>query len=205
MSDTSPTAAIVLVPVKAFDRAKGRLAGRLEPAERAGLARAMAEVVLAAAAPLEAVVVCDDDEVARWARSHGAGVSWTPGLGLNDAVSAALREAEEAGVRRAVVAHADLPFAHGLAGLADVGADTVVLVGDRHGDGTNVMSLPLGRGMGVHYGPGSLGAHRRAAQAAELEVREVRDEALAWDVDGPADLEPPAHLGTLSPAVPRPA
>ena len=56
--------AVVLVPVKAFAAAKGRLAGVLDGPGRAALARSMAEVVVAAAAPLPVVVVCDDDDVA---------------------------------------------------------------------------------------------------------------------------------------------
>ncbi|HEY6415066.1 MAG TPA: hypothetical protein VIX41_02470, partial [Acidimicrobiales bacterium] len=71
---TSPTSAAVVVPVKAFTAAKVRLAAALDPSERADLARRMGEVVLAAADPLPAVVVCDDDEVRAWAQRAGAGV-----------------------------------------------------------------------------------------------------------------------------------
>ena len=62
----------VVVPVKAFDQAKVRLASALDPRERADLARHMAEIVLLAADPLPAVVVCDDDEVRAWAERSGA-------------------------------------------------------------------------------------------------------------------------------------
>ena len=72
----------VLVPVKAFDRAKVRLAPALAPRERERLARVMAEHVLAAAAPLPVAVVCDDADVAAWARAKDARVVWSPGAGL---------------------------------------------------------------------------------------------------------------------------
>jgi len=189
--------ALALVPVKSFRAAKGRLAGALDEAARAGLARAMAEVVLAAAHPLGVAVVCDDDDVAAWAREHGAAVVWTPGLGLNGALAAAIDRVAGAGVRRVVIAHADLPFARDLARFAAAPPDTVLLVADRRGDGTNVMSLPTGTGIGLHYGPGSFTAHRAAATAAGLTVEVVHDEALGWDVDEPGDLHPPAHLGPL--------
>ena len=39
----------------------------------------MADRVLAAAHPLPVAVVCDDNEVAEWAREHGALVVWEPG------------------------------------------------------------------------------------------------------------------------------
>ena len=66
----------VLVPVKAFSEAKGRLDTALNDAERAALAAAMADRVLAAAFPLPIVVVCDDNEVAAWARSRAR---WSSG------------------------------------------------------------------------------------------------------------------------------
>src|SRR5439155_3251937 len=76
----------VLVPVKAFATAKLRLAPAMAAGERAALARTMADRVVAAASPLPVAVVCDDDEVAAWARERGAIVIHEPGRGLNGAV-----------------------------------------------------------------------------------------------------------------------
>ena len=187
----------MLVPVKAFGRAKGRLDGHLQADERSRLARAMAEVVLHAAEPLGVVVVCDDDEVAAWARSRGAAVAWTPDLDLNGALDAAVERVAASGVPRAVIVHADLPFARDLARLADVADDTVVLVGDRHGEGTNAMSVPTDGRMAMKFGPGSLALHRVAAASAGLHTEVLDDERLAWDIDEPADLDTPPHLGPL--------
>ncbi|UDY37018.1 2-phospho-L-lactate guanylyltransferase [Dermatobacter hominis] len=189
--------AVVLVPVKSFAAAKGRLAGVLDAPTRAALARSMAEVVVAAAAPLPVVVVCDDRDVASWAQAVGATVLWTEGLGLNGAVDEGVRRLAGAGVRRVVVAHADLPFATGLSALADVDGDAVALVPDRRHDGTNVASVPTGRGFGFRYGAGSLAAHRAEAERLGLPVRVVESEVLGWDVDEPDDLRPPEHLGRV--------
>lgn len=199
---SSPSAAVVLVPVKSFARAKLRLAPALDEAHRATLARGMAERVLAAAAPLAVAVVCDDDEVARWAQEHGAELEWTPGLGLNGAVQVTIERRRAAGVERVVVAHGDLPFAADLASLADAAADEVVIVPDRRGRGTNVLSVPTGSGPGaapfrVSYGPGSFERHVAEAAAAGLRARVLELEHLGWDVDEPGDLAVPAHLGTL--------
>lgn len=191
---------VVVVPVKAFGRAKARLADHLDAAQRSALARLLAEGVVASAAPLPVTVVCDDDGVAAWAGDRGASVAWTPGLGLNGAVDAALDALHRAGTVRAVVAHADLPFPAGLGELALASADEVLLVPDRHDDGTNVASIPLGRGFTAAYGPGSFQRHRAQAERLGLTVRVVTTEGLRWDVDDPADLQPPAHLGRL-PAV----
>lgn len=188
---------VVVVPVKAFHRAKARLSDVLGPEERSALARQMAAGVVAAAGPLPVTVVCDDDAVASWARSVGAEVSWTPGLGLNGAVDETLERLFAGGSPRAVVAHADLPFAVDLASLAEADPDEVVLAPDRHLDGTNVASVPLGRGMRASYGPGSFRRHAGLAERLGLAVRVVDDEALGWDVDRPGDLSPPAQLGRI--------
>jgi 2-phospho-L-lactate guanylyltransferase len=185
------TGCVVLVPVKAFGAAKARLAPTLDAAGRDTLARAMAARVLAAAHPLPVAVVCDDPEVAAWARGHGALVLPEPGRGLNGAVEAGVDRLGEAGASEVLVVHADLPFAHEVAQLA--GFAGVTLVPDRRDDGTNVVGVPTGAGFRFHYGPGSFDRHRAESQRRGLAYRVVRDPELSWDVDVPDDI--PAGLG----------
>ncbi|HZM32495.1 MAG TPA: 2-phospho-L-lactate guanylyltransferase [Acidimicrobiales bacterium] len=187
------TSAAVIVPVKAFSAAKVRLAGALDPGERAALARHMAEIVLLAAAPLPVVVVCDDDEVRSWAERSGARVVWCPGRGLNGAVADGVAAVAADGVERAVVAHADLPLATRLEWVADFPG--VTLVPDRRLDGSNVVGVPTGAGFAFSYGAGSFDRHRAEAARLGLAARLVRDAALAWDVDLPADLAFPGAAG----------
>jgi 2-phospho-L-lactate guanylyltransferase len=198
-------AAAVLVPVKAFGRAKQRLADVLDPAARRSLAAAMAATVLRAAHDLRTAVVCDDDEVRAWATDHGAEAIWTPGLGLNGAVEAGIAHLARRGTDRVIVAHADLPLATDLAWLANT--DGVTLVPDRRRDGTNVLCLPAGAGFAPAYGAGSFRAHRAEAARLGLVTRLVPDAALGWDVDVAADLNVPAELDPpayLAGAVPCP-
>ena len=54
----------MLVPVKSFVEAKLRLAPAMNDADRAALARSMADRVVAAAHPLPVAVVCEYDVVA---------------------------------------------------------------------------------------------------------------------------------------------
>mgnify|MGYP001627473646 CR=1 FL=1 len=187
----APRPAALVVPVKAFGAAKARLAPVLDPEARAELARAMASTVLRAGGRLLPHVVCDDEAVRAWAEQEGAEVVWTPDLGLNGAIEAALAHLARRGVVRAVVAHADLPLAADLEWLADF--DGVTLVPDRHRDGTNVLALPTGLGFRFAYGAGSFRAHWAEAARHGATVRIVADPALAWDVDVPADLEGPGH------------
>jgi 2-phospho-L-lactate guanylyltransferase len=178
--------AAVVVPVKAFRTAKLRLAPALDPEARADLARQMGDVVLAAAAPLRTVVVCDDDEVRQWATTAGAEVLWCPGRGLNGAVADGVTALREDGVAIAVVAHADLPLATSLTWLADFPG--VTLVPDRRRDGTNVIAVPTAAGFAFSYGRGSFSRHRSEAARLGLSTRIVRDRDLSWDVDIPPDL-----------------
>ena len=69
-------ATAVLVPIKDFRQAKNRLSGRLDAPARETLARTMAERVVKAAGNLSVHVVCNDHEVANWAQSVGAEVSF---------------------------------------------------------------------------------------------------------------------------------
>jgi len=178
--------AVVVVPVKAFAHAKMRLAPVLRPEQRAALARKMAEHVLKVAAPLPVVVVCDDEEVAAWARGQGARPLLEPGLGLNGAVNAATNQLGAEGYTRLVVAHADLPLASDLPRLAEV--QGIALVPDRRAEGTNVISLPAGCGFRFTYGPGSFLRHKQEALRTGLPWRVVHDPGMAWDVDFPSDM-----------------
>ena len=207
MSNASAKAAQsagVVVPVKAFSKAKQRLAPQLSPSERADLARAMAAHVVSAAVPFEVFVVCDDTEVANWAKSLGAEPVMCPGVGLNLAVAQGVEHLRHQGFRRAIIAHGDLPFATGFAQFADgqLTDDVEASVGiapDRWGKGTNVLSVPADRGFRFNYGPWSFQRHAQEAERLDLTVKIHRDASLAWDIDLPCDLNPEVLL-LLSPA-----
>jgi 2-phospho-L-lactate guanylyltransferase len=176
----------LLVPVKSFSRAKLRLAGVLDPAERESLARRLAAGVLAASGSARRHVACDDEVVARWAEDHGAEVLWTPGLGLSGAVTEGVRRLAERGVGHVIVAHADLPFAEELDQFGEEGQ--ITLAPDRRLQGTNVAALPPSSGFVFAYGAGSFTRHRVEAERIGLPCRIVHDWRLAWDVDLPDDL-----------------
>lgn len=176
----------VLVPVKAFSEAKLRLAPALPPLGRAELARAMATHVLEASRPLPTAVVCDDADVAAWARGQRALVIWEPERGLNRAVEAGVERLAQAGARRVIVAHGDLPLAKGLAAIARFPG--VTIVPDRAGNGTNVICVPAGARFTFSYGPGSFTRHGAETFRLGLPLRVVRGRDLGHDVDTPADL-----------------
>ncbi len=176
----------MLVPVKAFSRAKLRLATVLSDAERYELARQMATHVVAIATPLPVAVVCDDDEVAAWAEGVGARVLWAPGKGLNGAVASGVERLRAGGAHRVIVAHADLPHARSLAWIGEL--DGVTLVPDHRDDGTNVVGVPASAGFRFSYGPGSFVRHCAEVERLRLPLHVVREEGLRHDVDVPSDL-----------------
>lgn len=175
----------MLVPIRSFDDAKTRLAEVLDAAERRSLARAMATAVVRAALDLPVVVVTDDAEVIEWASTVDARALPVGVAGLNPSVSAAVDSLAAEGVERVIVAHADLPHARD---LRHVGGAAVAIVADRHGDGSNVLSVPTGAGFRFAYGPGSFARHQAEARRLGLRFEVVDDPDLAWDVDGPDDL-----------------
>lgn len=176
----------MLVPVKSFRDAKHRLAPRLSPTERAGLARKMATNVVHACGDTPVFIVENDDEVRAWAHSLDARTVADPGGGLNAAIEAGRISLHKAGFHRIVIAHADLPLATSFAGIDDY--DGITLVPDRHGDGTNVMSFDPAIAFPFSYGRHSFVRHLASARAIGLSVRIIHDRNLSADVDFPDDL-----------------
>ncbi len=193
-----PVDAAVLIPVKRFEEAKGRLADVLDDDERVRFAAWMAERVLDAVAELPVFVACDDPGVRAWAERRGAAVVWAPGRGLNGAVDDGVGQIVEGGFDHVVIAHADLARPAPLAAIATTGR--IVLVPDRRGDGTNVMSFPVATPIRADYGAGSFSRHLAQAIAHRTVPVEHRvDRDLSLDVDTPRDLRHPLIREVLPP------
>ncbi len=180
----------VLVPVKRFTAAKGRLTGVLPDDERARLAEWMATRVVDVVAEIPTFVACDDTAVAAWAEGRGAHVLWSAGLGLNGAVDDAVSRVTSLGFDHLTVTHADLPLPDALVHLARAGS--VTLVPDRRSDGTNVMSFPASAPIRASYGGGSFRRHLAQAMSRTDTPVEVRfDPELSLDLDTERDLAHP--------------
>lgn len=189
----------VVVPVRAFDLGKSRLAEWFSPAEREILARTMAEIVVDPRGDRDGTewfVVCDDERVAAWAESRRA----TPILVSASGLNAALVEARASILPRTaathvVISHADLPLVGDLVAIVREAIDSsspssIVIAPDRRHDGTNVIAVPRDRfpEWEFCYGPDSFAAHRAVATRLGLEVFVLDDASLATDVDTVDDL-----------------
>jgi 2-phospho-L-lactate guanylyltransferase len=190
----------VLVPVKRFTAAKGRLTGVLSDHERARLAEWMATGVLEVVAEIPTFVACDDEQVATWAERMGAQVIWGAGLGLNGAVDDGVDHIASNGFDHVLVTHADLALPDALLEVAREGS--ITLVPDRRQDGTNVMSFPAAHRLHAAYGGGSFARHLDQSLAAAVPVEVRSDPRLSLDLDTPRDLAHPLIRKVLPPWLP---
>lgn len=175
---------VVVVPLRSFHTAKSRL--RVGGAAQVSLiAEMLATGVVRNCAPLPVVVVCEHDDVQRFALANGASVLRSPHTGLNEAVSFAYATLQPL-CNRVTIVHGDLRQPEGL-GLFEPGR-TVSIITDRDGTGTNVLSLPTGLGFQFHYGPQSALRHAEEAARLDVEFETITDSPWGFDVDVPADL-----------------
>jgi 2-phospho-L-lactate/phosphoenolpyruvate guanylyltransferase len=151
----------------------------------------MARGVITAAGDRPILIVSSAPEVVAEARTLGLECIGDPGT-LDEAAAAGLRWARTNGHARVVIAHADLPLVTTFDAVAGRGREAI-LVPDHRNDGNPVLSLPSDVDFVFAYGPGSAARHEAEARRHRLDVKVVRDAALAFDVDTPADL---AELST---------
>jgi 2-phospho-L-lactate guanylyltransferase len=182
----------VVVPIKAPAACKTRLAGVLGEEARAALvARMLAHVVaVAGAAPgIDRVLLVG---LSRHALDPAIPLIPDRGLGLNAALADACGMAVSAQVDRLIVLPADLPelAPEEVAALAALAPDRIGVAPDRHGRGTNALSLPLPAAAGFRFafGAASYAAHRDEAARIGLATATVDRPGLARDIDEPADL-----------------
>jgi 2-phospho-L-lactate/phosphoenolpyruvate guanylyltransferase len=185
---------IAILPVKSFDAAKQRLAGRLGAGPRQALAQAMFSDVLASlrrVSGLDAVTVVTAEQTAESA-ALGVGVRVlrdTEQAGQSQAASIGIRYALAAGFGRVLLVPGDTP----LLDPAEVAAllersPPVAIVPDRHLTGTNALLLSPPDAIEPSFGPASLARHTSAAEAAGVEYAVERVPTLELDVDTPEDL-----------------
>ncbi len=186
-----------LVPAKALDDAKTRLAALLSENERRGLALAMLTDVLKALREVPRLdliaVVSPDEDVLDHARKQGAEAIAEPANshGINPALTYALGAISARGVGALLVVLADVPavtsaeIASLLAALPE-GRGAVICPSTA--GGTSALALRPPDAMAFHFGPDSFAAHTREAETRGLPTRILRIDSLVRDIDEPDDL-----------------
>ena len=186
----------IIVPHRGLEHAKTRLAGVLEPAQRAEVAERLLRHVLDAAVATgnEVAVISPDGELEPLVHSVGARLTVQHGLGLNSGLREARSKAVREGVTRLAVVHGDLPelSPEDLIALLDaVGGDepAVAIAPDAAETGTNGLAMSPADVIAFQFGANSFAAHRGAAQRSGVRMVVIERPGLAFDVDTPADLE----------------
>jgi 2-phospho-L-lactate guanylyltransferase len=171
----------VLVPLKALDRAKSRLAEALVPRERAELMRSLLEHVVAEIreAGIERVTVVTAEPL------DGYDVWYDRGLPWNDALATAIEEVVRA--RLVAIVSADLPSlrAEEVEELLAATPERGIAIARALDGGTNAVSMRPPGLVRTHFGePRSARVH--AALGVDHVVLDLP--GLAFDVDTPEDL-----------------
>jgi 2-phospho-L-lactate guanylyltransferase len=186
-----------IVPVKALDRAKRRLAPVLPDAARQQLVVAMFTDVLAALAGVASidwvVVVTPDHRVGGLAQGRGARVLPEPAAAeLNAAIGSGIAYACALGACQALVLPADVPLTTSgeLASLVHSrgGRTGITLAPSHDSNGTNGLLLAPPHAIQPCYGPGSYLKHVSQGLARRVDVNVVHLEGLSRDIDEPDDL-----------------
>jgi 2-phospho-L-lactate guanylyltransferase len=188
--------ATAIIPVKRFGAAKQRLSEALHRDQRERLAEAMLADVLAAASACAAlepiIVVTGEPAAAQAARDSGADLVSDPlDSGHSEAALLGVAHALSAGAERCALLPGDCPLLDSAeidAAVARMSADSVAVIPDRHGTGTNGLLLWPPDAIEPAFGVGSRARHESLARAAGCRVTVERLASLALDVDGPQDL-----------------
>lgn len=176
---------VVVIPVKSFSLAKGRLAGDLDPRSRARLGMALAQHV--AATVVEAgqipLIVTADPEVAVWATRSGYPSLPDPDDGLDAAADTGVDWALQSGSYWLVL-HSDLP----LLDVSDVDALSRHLAARRDviAPSADGGTSAIGSSERVEFGFGVASFHHHLRMLSDPHV--VARRGLLLDVDSPHDL-----------------
>ena len=183
---------VAVVPVRSPREGKSRLAGVLSATRRSALVQAMLIRVLTALRHARAidhiVVVTPEDDLVL---PGGTEVLHDHGTGLNAAVQLASQQlAGRFDAMLVVAADAPQVTADELDRLIErAQRHEVVVVPDRHGEGTNALWITLPSPLLPQYGEHSAGAHLDAARRLGLRAARIEVPGLSHDVDVPDDLK----------------
>jgi 2-phospho-L-lactate guanylyltransferase len=201
---------VALLPVKAPNNAKQRLAGFLTAPQREALARAMFEEVLATLCSvrgLERVVVATSDEgIARRAREAGADVfEEHDQVSHSHSADRASQRAMALGATSVILLPIDVPLVTRaeIESLIAGPRGGVIVVPSGDGTGTNALVRSPPNAIKACFGTGSFRAHCAEAESAGIPLAVMRPPGLLFDIDTPQDVSellaraPDSRIGRL--------
>lgn len=189
-----------IVPLKALDHSKQRLAGRLSAVERRALMRTLfvhvLETCIAAEAIDETLAIVGDDDGVALAQHLSVTAVRDPGEDLNSALRHATAQLPPASTSLVIVADLPRVTADDLDAIVVAGQHTpsVVIVAPTHDGGTGALLRRPAAVITPTFGVRSAAAHLDAARMAGARAGVIIRPGLAYDVDRPADLDRYAGL-----------
>ena len=186
----------VIVLIKDFGSAKQRLRPALGPESRQELARDNARLaVQAAGAGDHVLVVAGGQEVAGLAEAWGADVLLEPREeGQNVAAARGIQRAIEAGAGAVLLLSSDLPLVTAesvrelLKSASEISGPLAMAVPAIGRGGTNALYLRPPDVIALHFGDDSLAKFDRESTARGVDFVVHHSDAMALDLDEPADL-----------------
>lgn len=188
-----------LVPAKALDQAKGRLAALLSEEERRRLAMAMLEDVLRAlqAVPRLDLIAVVSPDAGVLARAGELGAEPVPEPSTVRGINQALAHARDLALRRGadslLVVLGDVPAVapaeiESILDVLAAAASPTVVVCPSQTRGTSALALRPPDAIPFRFGERSFQLHRREAAARGIPTRVLRIASLEADIDEPDDL-----------------
>ena len=187
-----------IVPVKTLRRGKSRLAGTLTEDERKLLIQTLLSRTLKTLASVpeisQTLVVSRDMAVLAMARVLGARTVQEDGTPeLNMALHRATAVARVYATDGVLILPADLPLLKSEDILKILSLSypppVVVIVPDRHQDGTNALFCSPAGLIQYSYGPGSFSKHCSKAKSLGVRLEICEIPSIALDLDLPEDLD----------------
>lgn len=191
-----------LIPAKGFSHAKQRLSPLLGASERGMLAEAMLRDVLSRVVSTRSLdatfVVTGDAKVSEITSSLGARlIREQEETGETDAVTFALMEMKQRGIRSALIIPADIPLVRAediellVEQVSEAGLSSpfALLVPSHDRMGTNALLLSPPDVIQLRFGYDSFSYHLSQVAARGLPVRVLENERIALDIDQPQDLK----------------
>lgn len=186
-----------ILPAKQFEQAKQRLAPAVQLGNRRALIESMfsdALLALRRVPSIDQVLVVTSDPVAsQIAGGHDAAVIEDTASSHSEAAQLGITAALELGATRALLVPGDCPLLDPIELeqllTRPVPERSVLIVPDRHGEGTNALLLTPPDVMPPSFGEGSRQRHTDLAVTHGAVPEVVGLPSLALDIDTPEDLE----------------
>lgn len=184
----------IVIPFRGPNGAKSRLADVLDEQQRCVTSMAMFQHVLgiasAAVGPGRVLVVTTSSKATEAAQKCGATCLQEQAGSLNPTLRNARAALLLFGATRVTVLAADLPdiTEADVKSVLSAEPGQIAVAPDRHGLGTNALTLPLGVDFAFAFGPGSFSAHSNEAARHGLGIVRLDRPGLANDLDTAEDI-----------------